>query len=230
MNRVCYRKLIINLIIVFGLIYFGSGCASLLGEQYYTDPNSLGYKAQVWNGECEKCDKIGRVSTYNLHNDRQLACFYCGHVQDTIAYRERGKFFDQYGVSQKAKVWPMQCEKGNRVFYVSAEEIASSDHVICPYDGHSQDMTQAFNRGQYLQQQELQKQRTAQKQRQAAAIRQFYASQRESRRRSYEKQMDLINSTTQSLLNNSHSTSQQKLFKQTNCSPDYTGGFNCTTY
>ncbi len=55
-----------------------AGCAT---TEYYTNPNSQDYYQQRLGGLCEKCNRVFTFSGYQLNNQENITCPYCGQEQ-----------------------------------------------------------------------------------------------------------------------------------------------------
>lgn len=66
-------------VLLFLLIIFLSGCAT---TEYYTNPQSAGYTQQGLGGLCEACNREFLFSGYQLNNQVNITCPYCGRTQN----------------------------------------------------------------------------------------------------------------------------------------------------
>ncbi len=69
------RIIILSILLVVSL----SGCAT---TEYFTNPNSAGYNEAGLGGLCQNCNRQFNFSGYQLDNQENVSCCYCGYVQN----------------------------------------------------------------------------------------------------------------------------------------------------
>lgn len=117
------------------------------------------------------------------------------------------------------------CEKCERQFNFSMEMWDNNQQIICPFCGHIQDLRMAYNRYEYLQQQQ-------QEQNERAAYQNFIQSYQQHLQESFQKRQQIDDQMTSKILDyygQKRTSTNYTPAERTDCYFDPRGNFICNT-